>query len=213
MTIARADDVSPMDELETNDPRPEEVRFWEIRLRGNAAGEIELSYNRVASYTLLRAGQPLPGGGTISVDETIASVVEDIIAGTKPTGWQPPTNNRPWRSRLSIANNKYRYEVFILEGDNCQFAEQSLPFRVATGKDSYFFESRCVWVDHLNQVHVTLTPPPGVISKIAYFISHSDLDISGIPSPFNIYLDLKFQDGSLVPITVDPDVGYPGGHN
>lgn len=211
MSITRIEGVTSMGELEDTDPRPGKVTFLEVTLGGNVAGGVELLYSQIEHYSFLPAGTVMPDGTVLAADETIETIVADVLARTKPANWAAPTNYAPRRSRLSISNKTARYIVFILEG-NCQFADGQVPFKVAKDKDEIYNEARCVWLDDQGEPHITMTPPPGIDAKVGYFIAFSDKDNSGVPAAFNIYLDLKFPDGSLIPITVDPDVGYPGGN-
>ena len=200
MTIVRIGDVQPMGDLDLNAPRPNLAVCWEVRFRGAAHDKIELAYHRVAKYTLDQ---------NLSFDDLISSIVD----GSRPTSreWNAPQVNHPKRSKLSIESNQAKYHIFVIEGDNCQFSEQQTPFRIATYKASFFYEARCGWADSSGAPQITAVPPVGIVSKVGYFIAFSNLDMSGVPAPFNIYLDLKTVDGSLVPIAIDPDVGYPGG--
>jgi hypothetical protein len=209
--LSNTDDLVLMEEFQPtrpgdSPPRPRAVTLVKIKLSGDAAGVIDVSYSAIANYTL-------------GSQEPIENIVNIVAANPNPTEltWRiPPALTTPCPSRLSLRNAVASYFVFVLEAGNYRFAADQHPFRVEGGKSDYHYEARCVWKEGINYKHGRKAPV-GKTSKVGYFIAFSDTDLSDsggqtFTSSFNLYLDLDYATGS-VPISVDPDVGYPGGNS
>ena len=183
---------------------PADVTFVKLRLRGNDSGTIDISYSEIAHQTSDGAA-------------TIQSTVDQVLRGEAEPSWHAPVMTSPSPSRLSLRNDVARFFVFLLESGNYRFAAGDYPFRVEDGKQAYFRQARCVWPEGEGFSHGRL-PPVGAVSKAAYFLADSDRDLEAsgglaFRSKFNIYLNLDYPEGAPIPICIDPDVGYPGGHS
>lgn len=183
---------------------PTYVTLVRVKLVGDSTGRIEILYYKFANATINNAREAIEG--------LVNSVMDDINFVT----WRDPVVANPKPSRLSLSNRDYRYFVFLLESGNYSFASKQHPFRVEAKKANYFYEAKCAWKEGTNYKHERLAKT-GYPSKHGYFIAFSDEDIvdhgEGFVSNFNIYLDLDFGSGDFVPISIDPDVGYPGGNS
>lgn len=127
------------------------------------------------------------------------------------------TPKRPYKSQLSLQNEKYCYVILILSGKNWQFSHDKHPFSIgleSTDPPAYY-EPRKV------DGNGVVLDRDGVKDgcRIAYFIADGPAANSGTPGvyedPFNLHLELIDRDSegrpSRVPIIIDPDVRYPGG--
>lgn len=203
--IARADDVVAMDEVSTRPPppTPPAVTMWKIKFRGN--GDIDLAFTKVFDYTFAQ-------------NETITDVVEKVVLGTFPAQnqWKTPQNKEPYKSRLSIENNQHRYQLFVLESGNFHFSVEQVAFSVAEDRRAYYVAPRSAWEQSPGVVAIKRVPPEGVAPRVAFFTarSHQDPQVpAGKAAAFNLHVDLTFPDGTRIPISIDPDVGHPGGYS
>ena len=204
--LTHTDDLVIMDEFDpgTRAPRPLAATFLKLKLAGTPTGVIDISYDQIANYQL-------PG------PDDIETVVNGVLDGTIPLNWRAPVVTPPSPSRLSLRNDIATYFVFILEPGNYRFSTDAYPFRIEGGKSSYHYEARCVWPNGAGFTHAR-KPPIGVEARAGYFIAFSNFDLQhsgnqAFRSNFNIYLDLDYAGSAPVPISVDPDVGYPGGNS
>lgn len=202
------DDIVKMKEV-LNPPKPRDVMFIEVTLTGqidqkHIPNPVHISYSRVGDYWLKDG-------------ENIKWLVNRVIRGDHIPNWHTPNYNTQGNNLtgLSLESKEARYLVFVLNCSNCQFVKGSLPFRVQVKKDKYHFNPRVAWVTHTNDIKHDLKPDAMAKAKIGYFVARSDKDVSDhngtSRSAFNIYLELTYNNGD-VPISVDPDVGYPGGN-
>ena len=84
-------------------------------------------------------------------------------------------------------------------------------------------DAKCAWLDDpiLKTTKVGKYPDKDVRCRVASFVADTAGHLGVNPPvdhvPFNINLDLRLRraDGKirLLPIIIDPDVGYPGGHS
>jgi hypothetical protein len=201
------DHIVTMSEVSTV-RKPKNVTFVEITLSGPVNSQqdpvpVRVSYSRIAHYIF-------PG------QSDIKGLVDSYLDGSFKPGWVQPTFNDEDEDAtgLSLENKTAKYFVFVLKCANCQFAKKQIPFRVEDGKHRYHFNPRVVWKTTSGDVEHEKRPSADAAAKIGYFIALSDNDYGAngnFRSSFNIYLDLIDQDGD-VPISIDPDVGYPGGN-
>jgi hypothetical protein len=209
-------EVGEMGDVDSNTVLPQKVIFWRLRIfeSGTAPNQrIEVGYNGVFSY--------------MRTTEDITKVLEKVLDGNFPaeTDWKTPKEygSTPPKTPLSIFNNKEKcYMVFILDKKNWQFAEKELPFQVENGKEEFYLGAKCAWKAG-TKYYFRRRPSALVNCTVAYFIANGDEDsefsAGDFSTSFNIYLNLTFPVtiGSnvvtrLLPIMVDPDVGYPGGN-
>ena len=201
--LTTTDDYVVPDEFEQRPTLPREVTIVWLSITGDTSGLIDIRYSWICNYSM-------------GVAENITSVAGLLIDDRTKFTWKRPTVTAGGKSRLSLRSDVFKYIMFYLDEGNYQFAVDDFPFRVIGEKEPYFFESRCVWKEGIN-VESRKKPILGYPCKVAHFLHFADRDLDengeGYTSKFNIYLDLIYTDGTKVPITVDPDVGYPGGHS
>lgn len=201
--LSSTDDLVPMTEYSGTRPTlPTDVTLVKLKIVGSASG-IDISYEQIANYQL-------------GVSETIEDIAQAVLTSPNQFNWHAPIINLPPRSRLSLRNNGPRFFLFYIETGNCRFAVGSYPFRVEAAKASYFYEARCAWMGG-GSLEIQRQARLGYDCRVAYFTVYGDRDFDdhGEPfsSEFNLYLDAIATDGSRVPFSVDPDVGYPGGNS
>lgn len=202
------DDIVRMKEIH-NPSRPDEVTFVEVNFTGqpNVPQEptaIRVYYSRIAQYSFNNQSQY----------KNIRDLVNAYINGY-PLNWHTPNYNSDNKAnRLSLKSREGRYIVFILKCANCRFARKDVPFRVESNKDEYHFNPRVVWTKNSDILHEEV-PDSNADAKIGYFIARSERDYAAhgqFRTGFNFYLELTNQT-EAVPVSVDPDVGYPGGNS
>jgi hypothetical protein len=191
---------------------PTNVIMWkvEISLQG---GIIDITYAGVATHSLVQGGAVQP----------IEEYLEALARGQYPQ-WRNPGEPVPGKTSLSIRHTDFSYFVFVLDEKNWQFMEGNTPFKVQVGKSAYYRYAQCAWIDddENETFYFTPSPPRGKSCKVACFIADSasdQVDWGGFTghfrTQFNFYLDVVLKRGAvpnrLLPIVIDPDVGYPGG--
>jgi hypothetical protein len=195
--------MNERDDLIIKPSKPKNVKFVQVKITG-ASDVIDISYPYVARASL--------------ANTTIESLLNKVMGGAYVPQWRAPkdfSEDDVQLSRLSLRNKFSTYIVFILDCKNCKFATDDHPFRVQRGKSRYHYDARVAWLTSGGPMHAPM-PAPGAEAKHGYFIAYSDDDLSAqggsrFRSNFNFYLELTYGNAKSVPISIDPDVGYPGG--
>lgn len=174
--------------------------FWRLSVRGEDTGVIRIDYTGVLHYVF-------------SEIETIETVLEKLFNNSLPA-MGTPQNHPPTRSRLSIESDENLYQIFVLDTVNCQFSQDQVSFFVENSRSAFYGYPRAVWQDDLiGQIHLEQQPSGSVNATVAFFIAGRNSDPNKSPVSFNIQLDIiDPEDGGVIPISVDPDVGFPGGN-
>lgn len=177
-------------------------------------GELNLYYSGVYRFT-------------ISASNTIDNYLMSLAIDPDGVPWTTPTEPEPakGKSNLSVRHNQRSHLVFVLENMNWQFTEveQQPPFKVKDGFAGYYMAAKCAWLEDpiLKKAKVGPYPDANARCRVASFIADTAGHL-GLPTPvdhvpFNINLDLRLRRADqkirLLPIIIDPDVGYPGGHS
>ena len=185
---------------------PERVILWLLAFE-EINGELLMFYESTATHDLRSSNLA-----------DFKAYLGEVLDGREPQ-WGPCGADRPSRSPLSIAFNQYAYHVFVLTDKRWRFFSEGPPFKVQMGKADYYLMARCAWRD-ASGVVVGETPAEGIDSTVAFFIAdaHGDLEEHGEDqrTAFNIYVDLLMTLGGrqyVLPIAIDPDVGFPEGTN
>lgn len=200
-------DVGPIT-APTPETKPNKVLFLKIRFEG-AGTVIKLEYAEMADYQIPAADD---------IEKTLTKYCGDMLNLT----WRSPQRHAdPLRRRgkMSLELKQRRYIVFSLPDGNVRFSRGEYPIQVHTDvREVYYWDAWCAWYDGTN-IRKFQKGPPNVDCRIAYFVANSDLDASvhsdDFVSAFNLYLDVvdENDDDDFIPIAIDPDVGYPGGHS
>ncbi|HMC90986.1 MAG TPA: hypothetical protein VKI45_00870 [Allosphingosinicella sp.] len=206
------DDIVHMQTVK-NPRAPTHVKFVEMTVTsvpgtGHGPNPISVTYTRIADKDLA------PG-------EAISPIIDDFAKNTFTPAWHQPTfhssqanSNHP-ATALSLRENQATYIVFKLNCANCRFVRNNVPFRTQGHKDKYHVNPRVVWLSGGAPTSGD-KPDANANAVIGYFIAYNDVDSQDNPgefrSGFNLYLELTDPSGD-VPISIDPDVGYPGGHS
>jgi hypothetical protein len=190
--------------------KPKKVVFVRLALGvDTVSNNIGVAYTGMATYAL----------GNQSID----TVVKKVVANPSLIKWKrfathAETSGTPRAkiSRLSIRNTKNTYFAFVLECNNCRYNTEQIPFRVEKLKKDYLVDSGIAWTKN-GVPDAGDRPPPGFDKAIGYFIANSEEEMKkaqgkNFRSHFNIYLELTYPNEEPVPISIDPDIGYPGGH-
>lgn len=121
--------------------------------------------------------------------------------------------------QLSLRSEKNRYVIYKLTDKNWQFTQAGFPFKIASdiNNSGIYYEARRVTPQGDIQIKGNQSSI-GDNSRIAYFISngyemvHNPGPRPGYPHALNIIVDF-YDDVSRtsMPITIDPDIRYPGG--
>lgn len=201
------DDISPMP---TNSPEtPEQVLLVKLKLDNTTKG-IEVSYAQMAKYTL--------------ESEKITAFLSRALEKPDLVKWGTVYAHKPgeYHSRLSIKTNELTYIGIVLECTNCRYMSGEEPFRVQSNRKYYYRDARVSWLGKDGKVLDGTKPPASYERAIGYFIARAHKDfkkngktqngVKAFSSSFNIYLELTYPNEKPVPISIDPDVGYPGGH-
>jgi hypothetical protein len=191
---------------------PDAVTLWKVDIKINE-NRIHFEYDKAAQDTL--SGR------------TIETYLKGLVDGNIRPHWSPirarhaPADPKRRMTPFSIHSNEYRYHVLVLSDMNWQFSEEHVPFKVQNGRDHLYLQALSAWALGSNPAEVGEKPPLGASAKVAAFIANAKQDqienggFTGVFwTRFNFYLDLQMDfNGSsvLLPITVDPDVGHPGG--
>lgn len=160
----------------------------------------------------------LPLGSTIN-DHLLPLLLAEPPWKTPTPVFDPDRELRP----LSIQHNAFSYIVIFLGNKNVEYCRESVPFRVKSEKAAFYSGAECVWNDSGKPVHSD-KPSSSIACKVAYFVADGKSDQIRFGKPvgatkkvfttnFNIYIDVNIDGTKLgrIPITVDPDVGHPGG--
>lgn len=186
-----------------SDP-PQDIILWKVKLK--TSGDIDILYEKAARDSL--------NDGT-----TIDDFLKEVVSGSL-IDWREPNYCDPGPTSLSIHHPGYSYIVLVLENKNWQFSQGIDPFRVERGKSKYYLDPKCAWMTE-GGPQVGRTPPEDVTATVACFIANATADQAdsttkpNFRTRFNIYLDIILKRTGrkprLLPIAIDPDVGYPEG--
>jgi hypothetical protein len=176
-------------------------------------GEVFLSYSGVYRFK-------------VSIANPIETYLKRLAVEPEKVPWLPTTELEPIKGKtnLTIRHKERSHLVFVLEDKNWQFTESGPPFMIQSGKRTYYVNPQCAWLEDqiLKNPVVGLIPPADVGCRVATFIANSADDPGHAGggdyyAAFNINIDLKLRRADknlrLLPIVIDPDVGYPGGHS
>lgn len=201
----RAPETQPMGPAPTYPPN--RIILWKVRLKIKSDDEVDIDYVKCAEDKL-------------DTGENIDKYLKRLSRNVGAIAWKDPDYTNPGKTSLSIAHNGYSYMVFVLTKHNWQFSEEMDPFRIEDGKEGYYLDPKCVWKQG-RESYVARQPPKGASSTIACFVANAEEDYNNSPtkprfnSRFNIYVDFILDSTGggprLLPITIDPDVGYPEG--
>jgi hypothetical protein len=188
-------------------PSPKKVIFWRIKIGEDAAGNITAGYSGVATMDMASS-------------KDITKILQQTVDGILPQTWKAP-QKAGHKSPMFIQNNEEAHMVFVVNSGNYEFSENSEPFQVEVGKDDFLLKPRCSWRAADGTFHCERKLPRGERCRVASFIADSDDDLAtgggiSFQTSFNIYLDLRLPSDNpggvlLIPIAIDPDVGYPEG--
>lgn len=212
--FAETDDIVRMPERPTT-AKPADPN-WVIFVKAKLSGTddiIDIKYAKIAKCTLT--------GSSRCTDDArnIVKLVNKLVLKQYTPNWIDPDfeeNPNDSLSRLSLQNDQNAYIVFELDCGNCRFVTKDRPFRIERRKAPHHYEPRVAWPVSPTQVEHEKEAPAGVEAKHGYFIAYSDEEMfkndNKFRSDFNFYVELLYPDSKPVPISVDPDVGYPGGN-
>jgi hypothetical protein len=172
-------------------------------------GDVDLSYDGIWETTL---------GAAQSID----GIVEDFLKGNLKIKWKPTKFNKDTkgrhRSSMAVELNEKRYVVVVLGSGNYRYATGVVPFKVDANNPGYVADAWCAYLDGASAT-LSRIGPTNINCTVAYFSAHNDEDAAAhngtCMTQFNIYLDIySRQDQNIyTPVSLDPDVGYPGGTN
>lgn len=205
-------DSTPMNEVNGSPIR--DVITWRINFE-KTGNVISIKYTQAAKYQLKN-------------NETIVTYLKTAAKNQFPTGmqwftpkWEDRPENQPRETPLSLRHDGQAYMVFILEEMNWHFTADHDPFEVHKGKEAFYTNPRCAWKKGSDS-DVGRQPPANVDCRVASFLSNAKDDraqngddLGRFVSPFNFYVSVKAAGGTrprYLPLVIDPDVGYPGGH-
>lgn len=201
-------EVMPMG---TSSDKPERVICWSVALT-EEKGVIDIRYSRAWAFD--RAGK--------DIDFYLSEYARDPDT---ERGRAPNQNSHPKKPKttMSIEYDRHAYFVFITENKNLYFSSKVVPFQVqkdntTPDNDAYYTNAVCAWEE--NGV-VKIDKQAEHACRVASFIANAKADQTASPNPkdfqtsFNMYFDIAVKSNGVVqllPIIIDPDVGYPGGN-
>lgn len=178
-------------------------------------------------YSGKSADVPLPMAG--DVKGIIDQVCNPAYTFTPLNPYDNFDPTKPYGSALSLQVPDLSYVILKLKNRQWQFARRGYPITVGTSTDSRFFcfdAFRCTPTNAAGGGYDGRDPgipfnPPGTPRdgcNVAFFIvdgkgARDNEDDDQYDHGFNIHIDLLFPGTPVhrIPITVDPDVRYPGG--
>ncbi|MFL6857916.1 MAG: hypothetical protein ACJ8EB_08420 [Allosphingosinicella sp.] len=193
---------------------PNHVVCWVLKMKVSGS-KIAFVYHKAWSFDM--------AAGKTIVDYIREYALDpDLLRGHTPNA---PIDRDKTKTDLSIRSQERAYCVIITAHDNLYFSTRSEPFMVeksgtSPDNDAYYTNPLCGWFDSSGLFKTGRTAGDGC--RVAAFIADAAAD-GGASNPqdfstsFNIYLDIaQTQTGDptirRLPLIVDPDVGYPGGH-
>lgn len=177
------------------------VWFFRVEINVDKSGNITFDYDNAAKEH-------------VNNQEEFDTLIKNAAASKAPT-WGP-VRGEEGATPFSIDCVEKCFFVLILHrGRNWQFSSTKAPFEIETGHEQYYFNA--TRVDPQGNSIVGDGQMSG--AKLAYFYGKCDLDRKShgggdFKTSFNIYLDLLLywkETPQVLPLTVDPDVGHPGG--
>lgn len=217
-----SEDVVPMGDRDGRDIPSKVILFsidFDMARRTDTDGEdleersFSLRYNRSASDTL-----------EDSSEDGLEAYLAKVMKREEPaSGWYKPHQENGTRTPLSICNQEDAVIIFVIgRKRNFWFATEDVPFRVLVDRQQYYVEAKRAILKVNRDPYTTRGQEYLDECRCAYFIAYSGLlanshlDGKDKPTPFNIYLDLvvKLENNhdALLPIVIDPEVGWPGGN-
>jgi hypothetical protein len=195
----------------TTSPRPKyaTVRELDIRPSGN---RIDILYSRANHIIDL---------DDISIEDLLKMVASPGYNRYPDEPKPPPNNqNKKYDTPLSLANREWCYVIFKLTAKNWQFAAKRPPVAISVDalKAKVYFEARRVDPNGVaDPATIGGTTKNGC--TVAYVIADGRKATSDNPQgyshPFNLHVDIVTEDWqgnpSYIPITIDPDIRFPGG--
>ncbi|HEV2818528.1 MAG TPA: nucleotide synthetase [Allosphingosinicella sp.] len=149
----------------------------------------------------------------ISVDlNTLLRDIRDNAFGYGNNAQKEPRD--PFESRLSLGNKKYVYVIYRLsDNKRWQFCRDFAPITLGkkAADSGRYFEARRFDKDGVARKIKDGTPAKDE-SIVAYFIADNENSGNYNGHSINLHVDLLYQGTRRrLPITIDPDIRYPGG--
>ncbi len=177
------------------------VWFFRVKIDVDSKGNVSFGYDHAAKKH-------------VSSQTDFDSLIDEAAKFSRPTWGRVLGKNGA--TPFSIDCVEKCFFVLVLDSnENWEFSSTRAPFEIETGHEQFYFNA--TRVDPNGNSVVGDGELPG--AKLAYFYGECDLDRKkhgggAFQTAFNIYFDLLlYWKGHThrLPLTVDPDVGHPGG--
>ncbi len=168
------------------------------------AGSIRIGYSGACS-------------STVADEQSFRDILKGVVKGSYPANWTtPPNPRRPLTdSDLSIYTNEICYIAFVLNHKKKKHWRYTLVGDpIKKWRESPNNYSNLKRMDRNGNVLPGHRPQSKCIA--AYFVADGASSSNGVSSYehyFNLHVDILHKNnGTYVPIVIDPDVRYPGGN-
>lgn len=192
---------------EYNGPRPQYLIVREIDFELRGQEDLVLFFSRGANIDL-----------TNSQDQ-FEEIVDKVCNLTFAFPATRPRLTQPYKSTLSLSNNRLSYVIYVLTKKNWQFARRGWPITVMLTPTGRYYGARradasgYVGADSGQDIDGNFTWIRDDC-HVAFFIADGRS-----PAPdgdnINLHVDLTFRDLDqneyYMPLIIDPDIRWPGG--